>query len=86
MLTNREIYEIADKLGMIDHSDKNCCAIDKCEENHFETAADEFEMSTSKDLVSLMNFVEELLMYNDSNIIKNFLVAVLYNNNKDNNY
>lgn len=76
-MNNREIYRILELLGMVEdkcHSEDNYC---------YESAADEFQISTSKDIVSLTNFVDDLCVNNDINYIKKFLVCMLFENGKE---
>lgn len=73
-MTTKEIYEIMDKLGMIEE--------DNSESTDGRTNAEIFDEYTSKDLVSTMNFVEELALYNDLETIKKLLVAIIYQNNR----
>lgn len=77
-MTNKEIYEIMDKLGMIEEVNSKCCDTD----GPIKSEAEIFDEYTSKDLVYTMNFVEELALYNDLETIKKLLVAIIYQNNE----
>lgn len=73
-MTNKKIYEIADKLGMVEHNEYE--SIDEPKR----TNAEIFEEDIATDLVATMNFVDELCLYNDLDTIKKFLVTVIYTN------
>lgn len=75
-MTNKEMYEIMDKLGMIEEDDGKVCSADE----PIKSDAEIFDEFTSKDLVSTMNFVEELCMYNDLDTIKKLLITLIYTN------
>ncbi len=58
-MTNKEIYELADRLGMIGHDDKcELCSEEDYKTNPYYhmTNAERFEVD-SKDIVSVMEFV-----------------------------
>lgn len=76
-MTNKEIYEIALNLGMLNDDDEGYALIDPA-------PPEVFEKETSKDLVSVMNFVEDLVTNNGTEVIEKFLVALIYNNGKEN--
>lgn len=79
-MTNKRLYEILDQLGMIDDdSEKRCCV----EDEPYTTPAEDFENITSKDLIAVMNFVDDLFLTNDEATIKKFLVAAIFENNTD---
>lgn len=87
-MTNKEIYELAIRLGMFDqNNDKDFC----CSEEDYRTNpyyrmsdAERFEVD-SKDIVNVVEFVNDLTLYNDLDTIKQFLVCLLTKNTGDNN-
>lgn len=64
-MTNKHIYDIIVQLGMIDETDLT------------ESDLNLFENTSNKDLVKIMNFVDQLVTYNDLDTIKKLLVAIL---------
>lgn len=62
-MTKKEIYEIMDRLGMIDEGSPK---------------DNEFAEKNCKDLVSVMNFVDDLFIYNDETTIKKFLTVLFF--------
>lgn len=71
-MTNKEMYEIMDRLGMIEE--------DNNESTDGRTNADIFEQDIATDLVYTMNFVDSLCMYNDLDTVKKLLVTLIYTN------
>lgn len=74
MLTNEKMYEIMDRLGMLDDEDIKACSADEKPMSN----AEYFSTYTSKDLVSTMNFVNELMLSNSAETIEKLLVAMIY--------
>lgn len=79
MLSNEKLYEIMDKLGMVDLGDQDSDARDT------RTQAEQFAQGTCTDLCRTMNFVDDLTLDNNLDRIKKFLV-VLFTENKNNKY
>lgn len=78
-MTNKEIYEIMDRLGMVEE-DNNLKACSADEPIDTRSDAEVFAQDTATDLVSTMNFVDSLCIYNDLDTIKKFLVTLIYTN------
>lgn len=64
-MTNKQIYDIIFQFGMLDELITT------------ESDINFFENTTNKDLVKIMNFVDQLVTYNDLDTIKKLLVAIL---------
>lgn len=64
-MTNKQIYDIIVQFGMLDELITT------------ESDINFFENTTNKDLVKIMNFVDQLVTYNDLDTIKKLLVAIL---------
>lgn len=75
-MTNKEIYEIMDKLQMVDDADTQL--IHSVVERDFRTGAERFQEDVCKDLISVINFVDQLTTFNDLNTLKKFLIVLLY--------
>ena len=75
-MTNKELYQIADRLGLIDNEEYH---IQEVFLNASMDPAEEFDKQSS-DLIYTMNFVDKLFNRNDMASLKNFIVAVIHNN------
>lgn len=75
-MTNKEIYEIMSKLQMVDDADTQL--IHPVAERDFRTGAERFQEDVCTDLISVINFVDELTTFNDLNTLKKFLIVLLY--------
>lgn len=75
-MTNKEIYEIMDKLQMIDNADAQIIhSVVECDSR---TGAERFQEDVCTDLISVINFVDQLTTFNDLNTLKKFLIVLLY--------
>lgn len=72
-MTNKEIYEILDKLGMVD--EEGVCKLEGSP-----SSADEFQNITCQDIALAIKFIDDLFLQNDENYIKKFLVCLFFNN------
>jgi len=80
-MTNKRLYEIIYRLGMIDDDgDKQA--------SDTRTEAEIFEQDVASDLVNTMGFVDQLTTYNDLNTFGKLLVAIIseLNKEKENKY
>ncbi len=75
-MDRKYIYYILQRLGMIDDHDVYCS------EEDYRDPAELFE-DTCKNLPELMDFVNELFTYNDQTMIKEFLICLLYDDNRN---
>lgn len=75
-MTNKEIYEILDKLQMVDDADNQ--PIRSAVECDSRTGAERFQEDVCTDLISVINFVDQLTTFNDLNTLKKFLIVLLY--------
>lgn len=80
MLTNKEIYEIADRLNMTGEGDRCCCAD---MDEPYTTMSKDFQ-NHSNDIVYVTNFVNDLMLGNDTDRVKQFLVCLLMKNGENN--
>ena len=81
-MTNKEIYELAYSLWMIDDNrEEECCSEEEYETNPYYrmSLAERFEVD-SKDIVKVTRFVNELTSYNDLETLKQFLICLISNN------
>lgn len=69
-MTNRELYGIMERLGMVEEANG--------------LTPEHFVEEVSTDLVSTIVFVDELTIYNDLETIKKLLVAIIYTNREVN--
>lgn len=80
-MTNKQIYVILDRLGMVeqDVSDQLLVCVDNRE---IKSAQDKFQDEICKDVVSVTNFINDLFINNDINCIKQFLTCMFIENSK----
>lgn len=81
-MRNKDIYNIAYRLNMIEDDDKTLCNGD--ENEPYLSPAERFEETSTADLISVINFVDDLTTYNGLETIKQFLVAVIWENRTKN--
>lgn len=74
-MNRQEIYDLLNRLGMIEEDDRICCA----ENPDRRSDAEVFEEDTCTDLPDLMSFVDNLFINNSEETIKKFLVCLLFN-------
>lgn len=79
-MRNKDIYNIAYRLNMIEDDDTKPCNCD--EDEPCLSPAEAFDETSATDLVSVMKFVDDLTTYNGLETVKQFLVAVIWENRK----
>lgn len=81
MLSNKDIYNLLDQLGLTDEDNRCCCADDlkSC------IPADQEFAQRSSDIVYVTNFVTDIFVNNDRDTLEKFMVALLIKNSSDNN-